>query len=65
MVAFRFHTDRLFGEAPTRETNAAGYLIQIREGTPQIEPGGETGKRGDIPEHEYEFWSSTLPAHVA
>ena len=40
--------DRLFGEAPTRETNAAGYLIRIRENTPQSEPGGETGKRGGI-----------------
>ena len=29
MVAFKFHMDRLFGEASTRKTNAAGYLIQM------------------------------------
>ena len=62
MVAFKFHMDRLFGEASTRKTNAAGYLIRIRESTPQLEPGGETEKKGDIPEHEYGFWSSTIPA---
>ena len=64
MVAFRFHMDRLFGEAPTRETNAAGYLIRIHESTPQSEPGSETGKKGDLQEHECKLWSSTIPAHA-
>jgi len=49
VVAFKFHMDRLFGEASTRKTNAAGYLIQIRESTPQLEPGGETEeKKGGV-----------------
>ena len=46
VVAFKFHMDRLFGEASTRKTNAAGYLIRIRESTPQLEPGGKTEKKG-------------------
>jgi len=29
VVAFHFRADYLFGDGPTRETNAAGYLIQM------------------------------------
>ncbi|KAF9650175.1 hypothetical protein BDM02DRAFT_1472273 [Thelephora ganbajun] len=46
VVAFHLHTDHFFEEAPTRETNATGYLIQVYKGTPQSEPGGESEKKG-------------------
>ena len=48
VVASHFHMDHRLSEAPTRETNAAGYLIQMREGTPQSEPGGEGEEKGEV-----------------
>lgn len=54
--------DHRLSEAPTRETNVAGYLIQMREGTPQSEPAGEgEEKGGGVPERDHEFWPSTIP----
>lgn len=62
VVAFHFHMDHRLSEAPTRESNAAGYLIQMREGTPQSGPGGESEERGeDVPERDHELWPSTVP----
>jgi len=48
VVAFHLQMDHLFSEAPTREKNAAGYLIRFHEGTPQSEPGGESERGVDV-----------------
>jgi hypothetical protein len=55
VVAFHPHSDYLFGEAPTRERNVAGYLIRTCESTPQSEPGGQSEKNGGN--------ISTVPTH--
>jgi len=59
VVAFHFHADCLFGEGPTRETNAAGYLIQMAN-VPRNQNLVVGVKRGWT-EHECQFWSSTVP----
>jgi hypothetical protein len=46
VVAFHPHSDYLFREASTRETNEAGYLMRMCEGTPQSETGCQSEKWG-------------------
>lgn len=47
VVAFHLRSDYLFGEAPSRETNAAGYLMRMCEDTLQSNTGQRGKKRGE------------------